>query len=98
MCNQMLPHGKFLDELKAGGYVSFMNVSYDEPNNYRPISVLPTFCKIAAAVISIRLINFLHRNNAIAEEQHGFQEGKSKQMAFISANDDIVNNVKELWI
>lgn len=49
--------------------------------NYRPVSLLPSFSKIFESVVCKRLVEFLTSNNVITESQHGYQRGKSTQTA-----------------
>ena len=46
-------------------------------NNYRPISLLPTFSKIVENVIYQWLFNFLSTNNALFSRQYGFRKNHS---------------------
>ena len=45
-------------------------------SNYRPISLINNFGKIAEKCIKTRLINFFKNNKIMNEHQYGFQEGK----------------------
>ncbi|GBM66122.1 RNA-directed DNA polymerase from mobile element jockey, partial [Araneus ventricosus] len=47
------------------------------PDSYRPISLLPTFSKIAEHFILIRLNEHLEVNNVLIPEQFGFRENLS---------------------
>jgi len=44
------------------------------PNNYRPISLLPTLTKLLTGMISTRLSEWCDENNIIPEEQAGFRQ------------------------
>lgn len=48
-------------------------------NNYRPISVLPIFAKIAKHVINRRPCQYLENNNVAVKQQFGLQKGKTTQ-------------------
>ena len=52
-------------------------------NNYRPISLLPTFSKIIEKIMHKRLSSFLETNHVLYESQFGFQRGKSTQHSLI---------------
>lgn len=95
ICNQMLKEGRFPDKLKiARVCVVHKTGSYNDPNNYRPISVLPVFSKIAEQVINTRLTSYFIKTGAIAKEQYGFQKGKSTEKALLHIKDKIINNIE----
>lgn len=47
------------------------------PDNYRPISILPSFSKIFEKVAFQQLSNFLEKSNQLAKEQFGFRRGRN---------------------
>jgi hypothetical protein len=51
--------------------------------NYRPVSLLPTFSKIIEKIIYKRLYSHLNKNNILVNEQYGFREKLSTEMATI---------------
>ena len=51
--------------------------SPDEPENYRPITILSCFGKLFTAIINQRLHNFLESNGVLEENQAGFRSGYS---------------------
>jgi len=66
--------------------------SKSDPNNYRPISVLPilgrTLEKLAAAQLhGAQLYNYCELNAIIHPQQFGFQRHSSCEMALLSATD-----------
>lgn len=48
-----------------------------DPNNYRPISIVPIVAKIAERIVLSRLLPFLMQNRILPEQQHGFIPGRS---------------------
>ncbi len=46
-------------------------------NNYRPISLLPTFSKILEKLMYKRLVNFLEKNKLLYKHQYGFRKKHS---------------------
>jgi hypothetical protein len=52
-----------------------------ELSNYRPISLLPTFSKIIEKIIYKRLYLHLNNNNILVNQQFGFREKLSTEMA-----------------
>lgn len=51
--------------------------SKDRVDNYRPISLLPTFSKITERVMNDRLIKFLEGKNLLSPAQYGFRRARS---------------------
>lgn len=52
--------------------------------NYRPISVLPLFSKVLEHLLKPRLTKFLDLTHAIVDEQHGFREKTSLELALLN--------------
>ena len=49
----------------------------NNPANYRPVSLTSQVCKVLESIIREGVIEHLNNNNLLAEEQHGFREGRS---------------------
>ncbi len=49
----------------------------DSPDNYRPISVLPTIGKVIERLVHSQCQKYLTENNILSEAQAGFREGRS---------------------
>uniref|UniRef100_A0A1B6EPZ8 Reverse transcriptase domain-containing protein n=1 Tax=Cuerna arida TaxID=1464854 RepID=A0A1B6EPZ8_9HEMI len=64
-----------------------------DPNNYRPISNLPTISKLLERVVYNQLIAHLERNNLITPQQHGFRRGHSTNSAIVNLCKDI----NDIW-
>ena len=45
--------------------------------NYRPISLLPIYCKIYERLIYNKMLTFFTENNVISPNQSGFRPGES---------------------
>ena len=60
----------------------------EDPNNYRPISILSCFSKIFETILYSRLIKFLDKHRVIQPTQYGFQKSVSTKHAMI----DITTN------
>ena len=43
-----------------------------QPNNYRPISILPAISKVAERIIADKLNNYINENSLMNRAQHGF--------------------------
>ena len=67
-------------------------------NNYRPISLLPTFSKLLERFMFNRLYNYCKIHNILIPEQFGFREHLSTEQAILELQDTIVNNINhKLW-
>ena len=62
-------------------------------NNYRPISILPTFSKILEKIIHKRLYKFLTNHNIITQSQYGFRPKLSTEHAVLDLQNSIINNL-----
>ena len=56
----------------------------NDPNNYRPISLLPIISKVFERLINEQLRDFLESNGIINDSQHGFRRKRSCESALIS--------------
>ena len=63
------------------------------PTNYRPISLLPQFGKLFEKIIKVRLTDFLDNNNIITEQQFGFREGHSTELATTNIHNTLLQNL-----
>ena len=73
--NLMLSQGQYIDDLKIARVTPIFKKG--DPllmDNYRPISLLPTFSKIFERVIFNRLSSFLTTNNILYDSQYGFRK------------------------
>ena len=59
-------------------------------NNYRPISVLPTFSKIFEKILYHQLYKYLETNNILFKHQYGFRNK-------MSTNQAIINHLQYLY-
>ncbi|MEL7308367.1 MAG: reverse transcriptase family protein [Pseudomonadota bacterium] len=51
--------------------------SFAYPNNYRPISLTSSICKIFERIIHRKILSYLDENDLLASSQHGFLPRKS---------------------
>ena len=49
--------------------------STEDPNNYRPVSILPTVAKLVESVMCVQLMSYLLSHNILCDEQHGSRPG-----------------------
>ena len=73
--NKSLELAKFPDKLKiAQIYPIYKSDDKLLANNYRPISILPTFSKNFERLMYNRLLDFLNKHDVFAQNQYGFRE------------------------
>lgn len=89
--NLMIESGSFPQELKLAKVKPlFKKGNKSNKNNYRAISLLPSFSKIFEKIIYHRLLNFLNKYNLLNKDQYGFQKQKSTTHA-------VYKVLKEIW-
>ena len=67
--------------------------AHSNPDNYRPISVLPVISKIIEKIIHRQLITFLDKNHLLTKFQFGFRPKLSTEYAATILLDSNRNNV-----
>lgn len=83
--NMCLSEGVFPDELKVGIVKPlFKKDSRNDPNNYRPITLLNTFSKVFEKIIKCRLLCYLEKMNFLDKRQFGFVKNSSTEKALTS--------------
>ena len=65
----------------------------DDPNNYRPISVLPFISKILEKIIYKVLEKHIENLNILSKHQAGFRKEKSTSSMLISLTDSCLQNM-----
>ena len=68
------------------------NTKFD-PNNYRPISVLPIISKILEKIVFHQLYIYLIENNLLGDSQHPFRPMHSTHTALLEATNDWYLNI-----
>ena len=66
-----------------------------DPNNYRPISILPVVSKIIEKVIFKQLYEYLTDNNLLAVSQHGFRPMHSTLTALLEVTNNWYLNIDD---
>ena len=73
-----LSQGVVPQQLKIAKVIPiFKTGSKDSMDNYRPISLLPTFSKILEKIMYNRLSTYLENNNLLSPQQFGFRKAHS---------------------
>ena len=65
----------------------------DDPNNFRPLSLLPVISKILEKVVTNQLMYFLESSKLLSNTQHGFRPRLSTQTALTVITNKIFNNM-----
>ena len=90
--NNSFSSGVFPDALKLSKVVPIhKGESTLDPNNYRPISLLPIFDKIIEKLMHKQLYCFLNSHNILFENQFGFRKNSSTSFALMQ----IIETIKE---
>ncbi len=90
LCNMSIRQKCYPDIWKIAQVTPlFKQGSHVDPNNYRPISVLPTFGKLLERVIQKQCLEYLESNNLLSDHQFGFRANRSTGTCLI----DFLHNV-----
>lgn len=76
--NECTARGVFPDLMKVSKIIPLhKNGSKSDPNNFRPISILPSLSKIFEKVILDQLVSYFNQHKLIHNRQFGFTKGSS---------------------
>jgi len=76
--NACLREGVFPDKLKISRTIPIHKKgSWDQAENFRPISILPIILKVLEAVIQRQLYDYFVVNKIFVDTQYGYQKGRS---------------------
>jgi len=85
--------GEFPNLLKIAQITPIPKItSSKSPNDYRPISILPTLSKVFEKVIYSRLYSFVTSNCILSPQQYGFRTNHSTELAIAAIYDDMICN------
>ena len=65
----------------------------NDPNNFRPISLLPIISKLLEKVVTNQLMYFLESSQSLSNTQHGFRPKLSTETALTVITNKIYNNM-----
>ena len=89
--NMSVSQGVYIDKLKLEKIVPiFKSDDMEDPNNYRPISLLSNFNRIFEKIIYTRMVSFIDTHDLFFKAQYGFRKSHSTQHAIL----DIVNSIQ----
>ena len=96
LTKQSLNYGIFPSKMKIAKVTPvFKTGNRTDPNNYRPISVLPVLSKIIEKFINNKLIKFLLNENLLSASQYGFRIFRDTEVAMADIVTDIQKKVDE---
>lgn len=92
--NQMFRNSYFPPSWKKADILAFQKPGKNNlfPQNYRPISLLPTLSKITEKIILNRIKKHEKMHNILIEEQFGFREQRSTVQQLARITNHISNN------
>ena len=89
--NQSFEEGIFPEELKTARLIPlFKSGNRKLPENYRPISILPSISKIIERIVYNQLFDHLTFCKILINEQFGFRPNRSPQKAILKLLDYII--------
>jgi hypothetical protein len=94
--NKCILGGVFPCDLKLARVIPiYKKGNKSDPNNYRPISVLPVISKLLEKIVAEQLTIFFVENDVIHPQQYGFQKNKSTGHAMESLVSKILEAFEE---
>jgi len=91
--NKCIAKSEFLNLLKIAQITPIPKItSLKSPNDFRPISILPTLSKIFEKVIYSRLYSFVTSNCILSPQQYGFRTNRSTESLIAAIYNDMIRN------
>ena len=92
--NKCIKEGVFPNSFKLAEVIPlFKGGDRQDPDRYRPISLLPTIGKLFEKILSIRVLKFLSKHEIVSKHQIGFRAKFSTDYAFVDIYDKLINNL-----
>ena len=89
-----LSNGTFPECFKVAKVIPlFKGRDKQDPNSYRPISLLPGFGKLFEKVISTRMLSYLDKYNLLSHTQFGFRKGFNTEYAILDIYEKLLHNL-----
>ena len=93
LINDSFESGEYPDCLKLAKVIPLhKGGSKEDPNNFRPISILSNLNKIIEKIIYSRLYQFFEKFNLLNQNQFGFRKGHSTNMAITEFLEEVLHN------
>ena len=94
--NKSLTEGIFPEAMKKADVVPlYKSKDNQEPNNYRPISLLLTLSKVLEKIMYQRTYSFLESSNQIYKSQYGFRTAHSCENAICELVSEIIKGKQD---
>ena len=92
--NSCIKQGIFPDAYKTAHVIPlFKGGDKEDPNCYRPISLLPAIGKLLEKVVSVRVVDYFEKFNMFCPQQFGFRARFSTEYAILDINEKLLNNL-----
>ena len=92
--NKSFIEGFFPDDLKIARITPvFKKGNRSLPENYRPISILPSFSKVFEKVMVKRLMDYFSKYSILTPYQYGFRPNSSTELAVHHLSQNIYNAI-----
>ena len=86
--------GTYPRKLKLGKIIPIFKADdVEDPNNYRPISLLSNFNRIFEKLIYVRMSSFIDKHNLLYTAQYGFRKSHSTQHAILYIVNTMQSNM-----
>ena len=99
ICNISISSGLFTRDCKIAELKPlYQKASKTNPENFRPISLLPLISRVIERIVYNQVDNFLLQNNILYKFQSGFRKNHSTDLCLSFLNDKILKGFdKELF-
>ena len=92
--NKCLDDGVFPEVFKIAKVTPlYKGGDKQDPNSYRPISLLPCLGKLFEKIISTRLIDFFEKYELFSEHQFGFRKNYNTELAILDIYEKLLHNL-----